>query len=180
MRAISPFSRYSIQIVEGVEQVVVDQRGLATSVVLNKPVIGDFEVSGLLDHEIEAALMRFNFSGLPEGVSPLTKLAVYDTEIAAKQGKWSEEFTKTVEDRLMELSEMHPGEFIVIDVPNHNRPWPSYDEDSVEEILAFQSRLRISPESVRLYEEENGERAVIIEAMLEAQANEAAEIVVTA
>jgi hypothetical protein len=80
MRCISPYSGYSITVFEGNEQIVVDARGYAQTVVLEKPVIANFERSGLLDNEIEAALTSFTFAGLPEGINPLTRIAVFDTE----------------------------------------------------------------------------------------------------
>lgn len=177
MRCLSPYAVYSIQVFEADEQIVVDQRGAAKTVVLSKPVIADFDRAGLLDHEIEAALESFNFSGLPEGVNPLTRIAVFDTEAYVQRFKAEDraEMLEKIDARLRELQEIHPGEFIIVEQPEAAKPWPTYDEDSVEDIIRFQARLQVNPETVRIYETENENRPEIIEAMLRQEDPELAE-----
>jgi hypothetical protein len=167
MRCLSPHTQYSIQVIEGNEQVVVDARGYAQSITLNKPVIANFQQGGLLDYEIEAALEYFNFSGLPEGVNPLTRIATFDTEgyVERFPQDQRDEMLIQIDARLRELQERHPGEFIIVEPPQVAKPWPSYDKDSVEDVLKFQERLQINPETIRLYESENQNRQKIIDAM---------------
>lgn len=174
MRCLSPHSRYSIQVIEGQEQVVTDARGYAQTVVLHKPVIADFDRMGLLDYEIEAALEKFNFSGLPEGVNPLTRIAAFDSEAycerfpekAAAGTPTRDEMLVQIDARLRDLQVQNPNEFIIVEPPEAPRPWPSYDEDSVEDILKFQERLQIPAQTIRLYELENQNRDEIVKAML--------------
>lgn len=168
MRCIAPSPGYSIQVFEAEEQVVVDARGHATTIVLKKPVIANFERQGLLDNEIEAALERFNFSGLPEGVSPLARIGCFDTEAYVARFKPHErdELLVQIDARLRELSDQFPNEFIIVDPPEAPKPWPSYDETDVEDILKFQEALKMSPETIRLYEEEHLNRAEIVDEML--------------
>ena len=170
MRCLSPYAKYSIQIHEGNEQIVVDARGTATTITLAKPVIGNFDRLGLLDHEIESALEYFNFSGVPEGVNPLTRIGVFDTEAFVQQYPDSERSERLIQidSRLRELQVRHPGDFIIVEPLEIPRPWPSYDEDSAVEIINFQQRLRVNPEDVRRYEEQREKpRVTIINAMLE-------------
>lgn len=172
MRCISPSRNYSIQVFEAKEQIVMDARGHATMIVLDKPVIANFEGQGLLDWELGPALETFNFSGLPEGVNPLSRISVFDTEayVASRpeveddpdaQAKMQEK----IDTRLRKLQARFPSEFIIVEKPASAKPWPTYDTDSAEDILAIQTRLGISPEAIRLYELENQRRSEVIEAM---------------
>lgn len=173
MRCLSPHAGFSIQVFEGNEQVVVDARGYASTIVLEKPVIANFQQGGMLDHEIADALEYFNFSGLPDGVNPLTRVGSFDTDAfcqqypeKAKAGKpGRSEMQVQIEERLVELQKMHPSQFIIVEQPASAIPWPSYDSDSVEEILGFQERLGVHPEKVRLYEIENKNRQQIVASM---------------
>jgi hypothetical protein len=173
MRCISPHAGYSIQVFEGNEQVVMDARGYASTVVLQKPVIANFQQGGLLDHEIGDALEYFNFSGLPDGVNPLTRVASFDTEAYVEQfpekakgdKPGRSEMLVQIDDRLRELQARHPNEFIIVEQPQSPRPWPSYDTDDAEFIVRFQERLQVDPQVVRLYEVENQNRDEIVSAM---------------
>lgn len=179
MRCLSPHQSYSIQVIEGQEQIVVDARGYAMTHTLGKPVIANFDRSGLLDHEIEAALTNFNFSGLPEGVNPLTRISVFDTEAYCEQFPKDkrDELQVQIDQRLRELQERHPSEFIIVESPVAAKPWGSYDEDTIEDIVKFQERLEIEPELIRLYESDNQKREEIIEAMFRIESPEAAEAI---
>lgn len=175
MRLLSPHARFSLQVFEAREQIVMDARGFAQLQVLDKPVVADFQTGGLLDHEIEVALTRFNFSGLPDGVNPLTRVSVFDTEAYAQTLRPHErdEIIVQMEDKLREMSE-RSNRFIIVEQPRAERPWPSYDEDSIEDVLKFQERLRIEPTRIRLYELENANRPEIVLAMLRKEDPEAA------
>jgi hypothetical protein len=154
---------------EGEEQVIVDARGFARSHVLKKPVVADFQQGGILDYEIEAALEFFNFSGLPDGVNPLTRIAAFDTEAYVQRlpRDQRDEMYVQINERLRELQALHPSEFIIVEPPRKAAPWPSYDQDSVEDVLKFQERLRFPAEEIRLYESENRNREAVVSAMLE-------------
>lgn len=167
MRCISPHGRYSIQVFEGQSRVGVDAAGVMHSVELSKPVVADFEQGGLTEWEIEAALMSFNFAGVPDGVNPLTRVSVFDTEAYAQRFPEDERELKqaAIDKRLRELQERHPSEFVIVEKPAVGKPWPSYDTDTIEEIVGFQKRLGISPEAIRLYEHENQGRQAVIDVM---------------
>ena len=64
-----------------------------------------------------------------------------------------------------ELQPKFPGQFILVETPLAERPWGSYDKDSVEDIIVLQERLEASPTDIRRYEEENQNRPEIIEIM---------------
>lgn len=181
MRCISPYPRYSIQVFEGKEQVMMDTRGHAFSHVISKPVVADFQQGGLLDHEIEVALTKFSFSGIPEGVNPLTRIASFDTLAYAEAHDLTEAEVEAVNARLRKLADLHPSEFVVVDQPAADKPWEAYDEQSAEDVIFTRNLTGISPEKVRLYELEHEGREEVIAAMeaLEREAVEGGEIVVT-
>lgn len=179
-RFISPYPRYSVQVIEGAEEIMADRRGTAFTHTLQKPVIAEFETGGLFDHEVEAAFERFNFSGLPEGVNPLSKIAVYDPEAQAVAHNWPDELRHEVERRLMKKAEVAPGDLIFVPSLRAAKPWPSYDGDSVDEILAAQDRFGYDPELVRVYEQENLDREEIVKAMLAKEPGSGEEIAAAA
>jgi hypothetical protein len=170
MRCLSPSANYSIQVFEADEtqNIVTDGKGMTRYIARSKPVVADFQKTGLLDHEIEAVLEKFNFSGLPEGVHPLTRVSVFDTEIyvmARYKENERESMLKEIDTRLRELSEIFPNDFIIVDHPHAAKPWNKYDEHDLKEILSLQEQTGIAPETVRLYETENLNRPEVIEAM---------------
>lgn len=168
MRCLSPHPRYSIQVFEGREEVVVDARGYASTQVLTKPVIANFETSGLLDHEILVAAESFSFVGIPEGVNPLTKVSVFDTEVYCQQfpEERRDEMQVQIDERLRVLQASHPNQFTIVEQPSAEKPWPSYDEFSAEDVIKYQQVLGIAPQRIRLYEEENQNRDEVVFAML--------------
>jgi len=167
MRCLSPHARYSINVFDAQEQIVTDARGYAHAVPVGIQVMANFENTGLLEHEIELALSSFSFSGLAEGVNPLTKVGVFDTEVYCLKypERDREEIQAQIEERLRELQKMHPSQFIIAETPTAPKPWAKYDDDSIESVLAVQQATGTSPTVVRRYEEENQNRRQIIEAM---------------
>ena len=167
MRCLSPHARYSINVFDAREQIVTDARGYAHAVPVGLQVMANFEQLGLLEHEVELALSSFTFTGLPEGVNPLARIGVFDTEVYCLRfgEKDREEIQAQIEERLRVLQSQSPSEFIIVDIPTAAKPWAKYDEDSVEQILALQQATGTSPDVVRRYEEENQQRKTIIEAM---------------
>jgi len=171
MRCLSPHARYSINVFDAQEQIVTDSRGYAHSRPIGLQVMANFENSGLLEHEIELALSSFSFSGLAEGVNPLTRVGVFDTEIFCLKYPENEreEIQAQIEQRLRELQKMHPQQFIIAETPEAPKPWDKYDDDSVEQILALQQATGVSPAVVLRYESEHQNRHQIIEAMNDLQ-----------
>lgn len=169
MRLISPHEKYSIQVFEAKERIVTDRAGYAQLITLDKPVVANFQKTGLLDHEVEAALMSFDFSGLADGVNPLTTVSVFDTEVFVQANFDEDERDAALikmDARLRELHELFPSQYVIVEHPAAARPWPRYDDYGVEEILSFQEALGVAPETVRLYELEHEKRGEIIQAML--------------
>jgi len=169
-RFISPHTRYSIAVDPGNERLIQDSRGVSHLHKESDPQIAQFEQSGLRDHEIAEAFEKWTFSGLPEGVNPVTRIGVYDPEAQAIAGDWSESGRKAVERKLWFEAENHPGDLTFVPAPRARVPWPSYDEDTAEEIIELQARLQVAPGQIRRYEEENKGRKSIVEKMWELEA----------
>jgi len=177
MRCISRHAAYSIQVIETDERIVTDATGYAKRIPLKKGFVADFSPGGLLDYEQKVAFERIPFSGLPEGVNPLTTVGVYDSEadVIAKFPKHERSAVLVqVNQILREKQKDFPNDFIIVDPPEAPRPWTTYDEDSVEDILKFQERLKVDPDEIRLYEVQHQNRDEIVLAMLEQTDPEAA------
>lgn len=178
MRAISPHGRYSIQLVEAHPKRGVDATGTVVEYSDTKPIIAQFEQSGLMDWEADIALEKFNFSGLAEGVHPLATVGVYDTELAVQYVADKAERQaklKLIEDRLTELQEQFPSQFIIVTKPGAAKPWPSYDDTEVNDIVSTMALTGVSPETVTAYEMENEQRGSVLALMSDLQAESEAE-----
>jgi hypothetical protein len=168
MRALSPHAKYSIALIHPRTRRGADSTGTIVEYTEGETVSADFDKSGMLDHEIEFALERFNFTGLPEGVNPLTRISVFDSEAYCQRYPEDErlEMQTKIDKRLVELSKQFPSDFIVVEQPASPKPWPSYDDMDVQEILQLQTSTGHNPETIRLYELENKERSEVVDAML--------------
>jgi hypothetical protein len=179
MRCLSPSSAYGIQLFGTGERIIADAGGFGVSVKQREQIHAQFAKSGLMPHEEDLALKSFNFTGLPEGIHPLTRVGVFDTEAYCLDHYEDEEIRNEmqaqIDTRLRELQKKFPTQFIIVETPVAEKPWPSYDEDSVEDILKLQERLGFDPTVVRRYEEENAGRADVIEPMQELEADSAGE-----
>ena len=161
MRFVSRSPKYSVGVIEG-EMAQVN--GLLFE---NRPKkIAKFTQGVALDHEVEAALKHFTFRGLPDGVPPETYVSVLDTADLQKQWKLSDEDRVTIEKFLETL----PGfgqDYIKVEEIRAPKPWPSYDEDSIEDILSAIERFKFDVEDVRRYEQENENREELLDSLVE-------------
>jgi len=167
MRAISPIGNYSIQLFEAIPKRGMDSTGTIVEYSDNKPVLAQFHRGGLTEWEEIAAIESFDFSALPEGTNPLTRVSVFDTEGLVQNiedEKEREETLAKIDKRLRHLSTLFPAEFKIIEKPASPKPWPSYDENTVEEIFELQALTGVDPQDIRLYEVENENRPEVIEA----------------
>jgi hypothetical protein len=161
MRAISPIGNYSIQLFEAIPKRGMDSSGTIVEYSDNKPVIAQFGRGGMTEWEEIAAIESFDFSALPEGTNPLTRVSVFDTEglvANMEDGPEKDAFHSKVEARLQHLSTLFPGEFKIIEKPRSPKPWPTYDENTLEEIFELQAATGVDPQDIRLYEVENANR----------------------
>lgn len=169
MRLISPFPRYSIQLREVHETILMDG-DKARRVSVGKQIVADFQQGGLMAHEIEAALRHFTFVGVPDGVNPLTRLSVYDTE----GQPWDDETREELESFIEHQAKLS-NDFIIVPLPKAPVPYDRYDEHSPEEIFATFRLTGNNPEGFLRYEQENERRAEVLEFFEAAQRGETPE-----
>jgi hypothetical protein len=165
MRAISPNGRYSLQLIESPVKRGTDAAGTIVEYSDTKPVIAHFEKLGLTDEEQIAALEHFSFSGLPDGVNPLSTVSVWDSEGQALAHDWTPEFLARVDKRLEYLATMHPANVLVVKPQPKPAPWPTYDDADPKEVFETMRVTGIAPEPVRLYELENKNRPEVTEVL---------------
>jgi hypothetical protein len=187
MRAISPIAKYGITIQSPRAKRGMDGAGVVVEYFDGDLIHAQFETSGLTEWEQIVALENFDFSGLPDGVNPLTRVSVFDSEAYVQRFPKDErdQIQKVIDNRLVELQQIFPSEFRIVEKPATAKPWPTYDENELEDtfdedgevvlgILSLQRLSGWSPEQIRLYEVENDNRPEVIAAMeaLEAEAAE--------
>lgn len=185
MRAISPIARYGITVQSPRVRRGMDQGGSVVEYTDGDLIHAQFETSGLTEWEQIFALENFDFSGLPDGVNPLTRVSVFDSEAYVQRFPKDERdgIQRVIDERLVELQEIFPSEFRIVEKPKTAKPWPTYDENELEDtfdedgevvlgILSLQALSGWSPEQIRLYEVENENRPEVVAAMeaLEAEA----------
>lgn len=181
MRAISPIGNYSIQLIEARVKRGLDSTGTVVEFYDGESVLAQFHKGGLTEWEEIEALESFDFSGLPEGINPLTRVSMFDSEAYVIQ-KYSNEAERAsrlaeIDERLEYLSKLFPNEFCIVAKPAASKPWPTYDDTPIEDVLGaddqvevpglytMQALTGISPQDIRLYEVENLNRPEVIEAM---------------
>ena len=169
MRVLSPSPGYSIQVFEGQEVREVDAAtGAGYTRVAKQPLVIRFESGfGIRADEEALALSTFTgeFSGLAEGVNPLSRVSAWDSESAAISDGWDEKFHEKVCERVRSLASSRPQYMLVVEDAVAPKPWPTYDEKDQEEVLAYVDALGLNPETVLAYEVENAERAPLIRAL---------------
>lgn len=162
MRAISPHANFGIQIQEPLIRTGVDTGGRINEVIERPMQYLQFEHFAITKEEEGIALQKINFSGIPEGINPLTTLGVWDSIIYQRQHGLSDEQRIAVEDKLRAKEESSAGRFIVVADIRAPKPWPSYDEDDPDEIVQIASRIGLVQAAI-VYEKDNGQREEVLE-----------------
>lgn len=179
MRAISPIARYGITVQSPRVKRGMDQGGSVVEYTEGDLIHAQFETSGLTEWEQIEALETFDFSGLPDGVNPLTRVSVFDSEAYVQRFPKGERdsILKVIDERLTELQAIFPSEFKIVEKPRQPKPWPTFDETELDDvtdsfggvtqlgILSLQKLSGWSPEQIRLYEVENKNRPEVVAAM---------------
>lgn len=180
MRAISPIARYGITLQSPRPRRGMDKAGTVVEYFEGELFHAQFETSGLTEWEQIFALENFDFSGLPDGVNPLTHVSVFDSEVYVQQfpKQEREAIQKIIDERLVELQATFPSEYRIVEKPATPKPWPTYDDTPLEDVIdkktgetvqlgikSLQKLSGWSPEQIRLYEVENANRSEVVEAM---------------
>jgi hypothetical protein len=129
-----------------------------------------FNQSGLLQTDIDAALAHWkHFPGLPveeDEVTPANpvengRIGVWDSVT------WQGEYSLTDDDReagenLLLSDSAYGIEYVVIEEVKAVKPWPSYDDTHHNKIASLAAELGLTAEALA-YEQENKQRATVIE-----------------
>lgn len=163
MRAISPHAEYKIQVRQPKLRRGVTVDGSLIEVEESKSVLVEFEHFAITPEEEVVALKTFNFSGVPQGINPLTTLGVWDSLIYQRSTSISDKEREEIEDLLRQKGEAAGWRmFIVVDEPRAAKPWKTYDEDDTETIVAAALRFGFVDEAIT-YEKENLNRQSLLE-----------------
>ena len=125
-------------------------------------------------------------TGKPDGIDYQPYFSSYDTSAAAELEGWDEETKRWVEQRLL-ANPANGSTYIRVELPRLKPPWPSYDELKAigartekmvaDKIAAVTLEIGCDPAEVIAYEAENQARPLVVEALQEIIASEAAELV---
>ena len=142
-----------------------------------------FSQLGLLQSDIDAAFAQWKkFPGLPvedDGITPVNPVehgyvGVWDSEAWQTQHALPDEDREAAEQLLLQ-SRYLGIDFIVVEAVKVAKPWPSYDTTHHNKIPALASELGLIVEALA-YEQENKQRASVIEqleaALAQAEAGE--------
>lgn len=156
----------------------------AEAYVVSKAVPIQFSQAGLFQSDIEAGLAHWKtFPGLPieeDRVTPANpveygRIGVWDS-IA-----WQAEYELTDSEReagenLLLNSPFYGSEFIKIEEVKAAKPWPAYDDTHHNEVASLAAKLGLVAEALA-YEQENKQRASVIEKLEAALPTETGEFV---
>lgn len=162
-RFISKYQKHRIWVQPKVEEAFAN----GGARLLQRELVALFKPDGLMTHEIEEALRRFTFRGTMQernevtAVSPLHRVSVFDSELAAKAERWTEE----EHEQVLAFLRSDPGNgdsFFEMEKPAAKKPWATYDEMDAEAVVSFAIAGGFDPGLVHAYEAENEGREEVL------------------
>jgi hypothetical protein len=157
---------------------------VADALILTPSIPIAFSQAGLLQGDIDAALAYWKtFPGLPveeDEVTPANpvengRVGVWDSVA------WQAEYSLSDEDReagenLLLNDPAHGIEYIVVEEVKAAKPWPSYDDMHHNKVASLATELGLVAEALA-YEQENKNRASVVEQLEAALPTESGEFV---
>lgn len=190
MRFVTPYPRFSICILEQVEE--PDPYHIGRQVTKKKGFTAQFRPGDYTNAEREFVIGRFKFNGLPlqedalTPVDPGFRIGTYDTDqinwarASDGTGYEPEELKEIVEQKLQD-SIYHGSDFIKFDAPPLTPPWKGYDNlRSVKRIVELVSETGSDIDDAIAYERQTKNRPEVIEALENLLVPEPEETVVSA
>ena len=126
----------------------------------------------LTEHEIQIAIKDMVHKGLPQDrdteelFSPRSRISGFDSFRAQDENNWTDEERELVEETLRKSHHFGTDHIELIPEPAV-RPWPTFDTDDPELIVAI-ARATGQVEAALAYERENQSRTDLIESLEEA------------
>ena len=167
MRFISRISAFKIEVLGQKRQQVGDE------IIITEPsTIAEFRQEAIHPWEEKAARESFQFLGVTEEdphsgipVDPIGRVSVFDTQEAQKRFGWSDEKRDLVEKNLITAQLSNSQDFILVNKPPLEKPWPSYETTHHAKIASMVEELGLDKAEVIEYEKENKNRPSVIEAL---------------
>lgn len=146
-----------------------------------------FERGGAPPWAFDRAFEVFEYRGLPEGISRHERTFMFDSVQAQREKGWTDEEREIVEKYLLDRIASGCGDYVFIEQPTTDKPWPKYDEivavgrrtiDHCAQLITDTVRtLGLDPERVADYERENLNRPEVIEALSKVTGDEEVEVI---
>lgn len=135
--------------------------------IIQQGIIASFQQGGLTDKDREHALSSFSPRGLPDQNLPGTPgfdkyFSIYDTDLEASLKGWDEDTKEKVEKFMTNYRPAFGREYILVEQPRLERPWPTYEDLDAEDIPRTVELLGLNPADVVAYERENRNRETLI------------------
>lgn len=125
----------------------------------------EFQQGGVSPWEYDLALKSFAFRGAYEDEDLYSRISWFDTEIAQKHYKWTDEERKFAEERLKE-DQTNGLSYIIVEAPKVPAPWAKYDDlKDASEIVALMDATGTEAGDVLSYERQNKNRQAVIDAV---------------
>lgn len=121
----------------------------------------------LTEDEIKFALDNLVFPGLPidkntnSHASPRIRLSGFDTETAQTENGWTDEERSIVEDALRGSPDLGMG-FIELPKARVQKPWATYDETPIANLIGLTEAVGVSLNYVLAYERQNQNRDSVV------------------
>lgn len=131
----------------------------------------------LTEEEENVAIASLVHTGLPIDndtntlFSPRSRISGFDSKVSQEFEGWTDEERELVEQWLLKSPHIN-DEFIALTAPAAKKPWPTYDNTPVDALAELVRFTGIPVEQVLEYERQNANRPEVIEALLDAGAED--------
>ena len=122
----------------------------------------------LTEPEIQVALRALPHRGLPidqdtnEHATARPRISGFDSFQAQAENGWTDEEREIVEQAL--LSSPHMGtDHILLEAVKAEKPWPTYDEDSPEQIVTIARAIGLVDAAITYERENQARREILVE-----------------
>ena len=136
-------------------------------------IFAEFTHGPVPDWAMKQVLKRLDFGFLPDGWTPEMQISSFDSVVAQNQNGWKDSEREALEEH---LARQVGEDYILVEPERAPKPWATYDklfarkgmtqEQAVEKIISIVVDTGIDPQLVIDYEQENKNRADVIEAMV--------------
>lgn len=130
----------------------------------------------LTEDEIKFGMDNLTFQGLPidkntnSHASPRIRMSGFDTVLAQEREGWTDEERMVVEDALRGSDDFGVA-FVEIPAQRVQKPWATYEDTPVAQLLDLAAAVGVSVEDVLAFEKQNQNRETVVFLLEDAIAN---------